>query len=157
MLALAGVMGPATGPATGAPAVRLIVALPDPLKAAILGLFAMTALLFLGFMFPRGLRRRKKEDEEFQLVYEHPKVSPWALLLVLVLFLVPVGLAGYYDSSGSRGCRRSQALCGSRHPLAPQSAPDHFLMRLRLPSPRTRSLPGPSRPWLSLLGWDLWL
>lgn len=96
MLALAGVMGSPTGPATGAPAVRLIVRIPDPLKAAILGLFALTALLFLGFMFPRGLRRRKKEDEEFELVYEHPKVSPWALLLVLVLFLVPVGLAVYY-------------------------------------------------------------
>jgi hypothetical protein len=96
VLALAGAMGPPKGPATGGPAVRLVVALPDPLKAAILGLFALAALLLLVLLWPRGLRRRKKEDEEFRLVYEQPKVSPWALLLVLVLFLLPVALAAYY-------------------------------------------------------------
>ncbi len=59
MLALVATFGPREGPEAGPPAARLVVALPDPLKVAIFGLFAGAALLLLALLFPRHLRRRK--------------------------------------------------------------------------------------------------
>ncbi len=96
MLALVSTFGPPEEPAAGPRAVRLVIALPDPLKVAILGLFAVAALLLLALLFPRHLRRRKKDDEAFELVYEPPKVSPWVLVVLAILILLPLALAGYF-------------------------------------------------------------
>ncbi len=96
MLALVATFGPREGPEAGPPAARLVVALPDPLKVAIFGLFAVAALLLLALLFPRHLRRRKKDDEAFELVYEPPKVSPWVLVVLAILILLPLALAGYF-------------------------------------------------------------
>lgn len=86
MLALVATLGPPKGPGVGPPPVRLIISLPDSLQMAIFGLFTLVALLVLALLFPRGLRRRRKEGEdEFDLVYEHPKPSPWILVLLLGL------------------------------------------------------------------------
>jgi hypothetical protein len=96
LLALVAVMGPHEGSATGPPAVRLMIGLPDWLKTTIVGLFALAALLLLVVLFPRGLRRRRKKgDDEFEMVSEGPKVSPWALLALLAMALIPLGVAGY--------------------------------------------------------------
>ena len=96
MLALVATLGPPEGPVVGSPAVRLVIALPDSLQLAIFGLFALVALLVLGLLLPRGLRRRRKKGEdEFELVHEEPKHSPWTLLFLLCLILIPLGLGGY--------------------------------------------------------------
>jgi hypothetical protein len=96
MLALVATLGPPKGPVVGPPAVRLVISLPDSLQMAIFGLFTLVALLVLALLFPRGLRRRRKMDEdEFELVHEAPKLSPWVLVLLLGLTLLPLGLAGY--------------------------------------------------------------
>lgn len=96
MLVLVATLGPPKGPEGGPPAVRLVIGLPDSLQMAIFGLFALVALLVLALIFPRGLRRRRKKDEdEFELVHEAPKLSPWVLVLLLGLTLLPLGLAGY--------------------------------------------------------------
>ncbi len=96
MLALVATFGPSEGPAPGSPSARLVIALPDPLKVAIFGLFAVAALLLLALLFPRRLRRQKKDDEAFEIVYEPPKVSQWALVVLAILILLPLSLAGYF-------------------------------------------------------------
>jgi hypothetical protein len=96
VLALVATFGPPEGPVTGPRAARLVVALPHPLKVAILGLFAVAALLLLALLFPRHLRRRKKDDEAFELVYEPPKVSPWVIVVLALVILLPLSLAGYF-------------------------------------------------------------
>jgi hypothetical protein len=63
---------------------------------AIFALFALVGLLILALLLPRGLRRRRKKGEdEFELVHEEPKHSPWTLLFLLCLILIPLGLGGY--------------------------------------------------------------
>jgi hypothetical protein len=96
VLALVATFGPPEGPVAGTGSARLVLALPDPLKVAIFGLFAVAALLLLALLFPRHLRRRKKDDETFELVYEPPKVSPWVLVVLAILILLPLSLAGYF-------------------------------------------------------------
>ena len=95
MLALVATLGPPKGLVVGSPAVRLVITLPDSLQMAILGLFTLVALLVLALLFPRGLRRRKKDEDEFELVHEEPKPSPWVLFILLGLTLLPLVLAGY--------------------------------------------------------------
>jgi hypothetical protein len=72
-----------------------VVSIPDWLHVAIFGLFTLVTLLVLTLLFPRGLRRRKEDEEEFELVYEGPKPSVWVLVLLLGLTLLPLGVAGY--------------------------------------------------------------
>jgi len=96
MLALVATLGPPKGPGVGSPAVRLVITLPDSLQMAIFALFTLVALLVLALLFPRGLRRRRKKGEdEFELVHEQPKHSPWVLVLLLGMTLLPLALAGY--------------------------------------------------------------
>jgi hypothetical protein len=96
MLALVASLGPPEGPVVGSPAVRLVISLPDWLQMAIFGLFSLVALLVLALLFPRGLRRRRKKDEdEFEFFHEQPKLSPWVSVVLLGLTLLPLGLAGY--------------------------------------------------------------
>ena len=81
----------------GAPGVRLALRLPDSLLATVSGLLSLAAVLLLLFIFQGGRRRRRKQgdEEEFQLYYEPPKVSPWAVALMLALALLPVALLVY--------------------------------------------------------------
>ena len=96
VLALVATLGPPKGSGGGPPAARLVIGLPDSLQTAIFALFTLVALLVLALLIPRGLRRRRKRDEEaFELVHEAPKLPPWLLVLLLALTLLPLGLAGY--------------------------------------------------------------
>jgi len=96
MLAFVATVGPPNGPVVGPPPMRLVITLPDWLQMAIFGLFTLVTLLVLALLFPRGLRRRGKKDEDaFEFVHEAPKLSPWVSVLLLGLTLLPLGLAGY--------------------------------------------------------------
>ncbi len=74
------------------PGAVLALHVPDSLLAAILALTSLAVLLFLALVVPLKLRRKRKDDEEFELYHEPPKVSPWVLLLLGALALVPVAI-----------------------------------------------------------------
>jgi hypothetical protein len=96
VLGLAALKGPRAAPVDGGTGARLLlVRLPEPLAAAVLGLFALSALLLLAVLLPRELRRRRKDDEEPELYYERPKVSPWVLVVVWGLVLIPFAVIAY--------------------------------------------------------------
>jgi hypothetical protein len=85
----------------GAPGVRLALRLPDALLATVFGLLSLAGALLLLVIFQGGRRRRKKGDEEeFQLYYEPPKVSPWAVAVMLALALLPLALLIYALRAG---------------------------------------------------------
>lgn len=66
---------------------RLVPNPPQTISIAVMVLFGLAALLILNLLRPRGVRRRRKKgDDEFELYYEPPKISPW-LAVVLVLFV----------------------------------------------------------------------
>jgi hypothetical protein len=81
----------------GASGVRLALRLPDALLATVFGLLFLAAVLLLLFIFQGSRRRRRKkgDEPEFQLYYEPPKVSPWAVAVMLALALLPVALLVY--------------------------------------------------------------
>jgi Domain of unknown function (DUF4129) len=81
----------------GAPGFRLALRVPDALLVTVFGLLSLAAVLLLLFIFQGGRRwrRRKGDEDEFQLYYESPKVSPWAVALMLALALLPVALLVY--------------------------------------------------------------
>jgi hypothetical protein len=91
-LMVAGLMHPWQALDRGGPAVTLAFRLPEPLLLVVLGSLALAALLLLALLIPRRVRRKRKDDEEFQLYHEPPKLSVWALLVLLGLALVPVGI-----------------------------------------------------------------
>ena len=78
----------------GAPGVRLALHVPDALLVTVFALLSLAAVLLVLFIFQGGRRwrRRKGDEDEFQLYYEPPKVSPWAVALMLALALLPVAL-----------------------------------------------------------------
>lgn len=78
-----------------APAARLIVRLPEPLAAMVMALLTLAALLLFLRLLPRDVRRRRKEDDEIELCYEPPKMSPWLVLALWMLLLAPVGVVAY--------------------------------------------------------------
>lgn len=88
--ALAALEGSRSG-AAGGPAARLVLGLPEWLTTLVLALLSVAILVFLALLLPRRVRWRRKGDEEFQLYYEPPRVSPWLLLLLGVPALTPVG------------------------------------------------------------------
>jgi hypothetical protein len=91
-LMVAGLMSPWQAVDRGGPAVILALRFPQPLLLAVLGSLSLAALLLLALLVPRQGRRKRKDDEEFQLYHEPPKLSVWALLVLLGLALVPVGI-----------------------------------------------------------------
>ena len=95
LVALIATSGPPEAPVTGASPVRVVIQLPDSLKATVFGLFVLTSLLLFVLLAPRIARRRRKADDEWELVIEHPKVSPWMVCGLLALGLLPVALGGY--------------------------------------------------------------
>jgi hypothetical protein len=95
ILVLVVAQGPPSGPTSGRPAVRLMVSIPAPLEVVILGLFALVALFVLWLLMPRHLRRRKKDPDTIEMVYENPKVSPWVAVALLTLSAAPLVLMGY--------------------------------------------------------------
>jgi len=92
LLALAGLRGPWSGVEAGGPAALVTVRLPGALRAAIVALSALAALLLLALMLPMNIRRKRKNDEEFQLYHEPPKLSPWMFVLLAGLVVAPLGL-----------------------------------------------------------------
>ena len=95
VLAIAATLSQHGVPATGPAPVRLVVELPDALKIAILGLFALTAMLVMALLAPPRRRRRKKDDDDFQVVIETPPMSPWIPVALAVVVLTPLSALGY--------------------------------------------------------------
>ncbi len=81
----------------GPPGVRLAFRLPDWLLATVFGLTSLAGILLLLYIVQGGRRRRRKkgEEDEFQLYYEPPNISPWAVVLMLALALLPLALLIY--------------------------------------------------------------
>ena len=94
LLAFAAGTNPTQAPLTGSGPARLILGLPTWLKMTILGACAIAALGSLTFLFPFRRPRRRKEDEECQMVHEAPKLSPWGLVVLVGIALTPIALAG---------------------------------------------------------------
>ncbi len=94
-MALVAAQATPSGPTSGRPAVRLMVNIPPPLEVAMFGLFTLTALLVLWLLVPRALRRRKKDPDTIEMVYENPKVSPWFTVALLVVSAAPLATLGY--------------------------------------------------------------
>src|SRR5262249_591909 len=80
VIGLAAVVRMAGPPAAGEP-IEGIIALPDPLVAAILGLFAMAGLVFLASAWRRGLFRRRPEDDAAGLPRESSRMPRWGRVL----------------------------------------------------------------------------
>jgi hypothetical protein len=95
VVAVAALVSPGQPPTGGGTAVRLIARLPDALVAIVVSLFALAVLLLFLLLLPRGVRRRRKEEDEFEPYYEPPKASPWVILALLALLLVPVAAVTY--------------------------------------------------------------
>jgi hypothetical protein len=99
LLALSATLNPPRT-ADGSPGVRPIVHIPDAVAVLAFVSFGLAALLMLVLMVPRGFRRRRKGDEEFELYYEPPHVSPWISILLLGLLLAILAAIGYAVWSG---------------------------------------------------------
>jgi hypothetical protein len=108
----------------GAPGVRLALRLPDALLATVFGLLLLAAVLLLLFIGQGGRRRRRRkgDEEEFQLYSEPPKVSPWAVALMLALALLPVAWLVYTLRVGWVPGLEWQGL-GGRPPAGVSGAP----------------------------------
>lgn len=78
------------------PGARLVPNPPEVVGLAVLALFGLASLLILGLLWPRGVRRRRKKgDDEFELYYERPPISPWvALVLVLLVVMLVAAIVG---------------------------------------------------------------
>jgi hypothetical protein len=95
VVGLAALLASRETPASSSPPLRVVVRLPDSVLAAVVACFALAVFLLLALWSPRGLRRRRKHDDEFELYYEPPRVSPWILVLLWLLALLPFAAAGY--------------------------------------------------------------
>jgi len=93
--AVMGLTGSAGRALEGGPAARLMAHMPDPLVALALGAGCLTALAVLWLLLPRGIRRRKKDEEEYELYQEPPKVPTWILIVVWAVLLLPFAGVGY--------------------------------------------------------------
>jgi len=94
VIGLAAVVRMAGPPAAGEP-IEGIIALPDPLVAAILGLFAMAGLVFLASAWRRGLFRRRPEDGPAGLSREPSRMPAWMRALAQLASLVNVLVLAY--------------------------------------------------------------
>jgi hypothetical protein len=99
LLAVAGLVRPAAEGGSGP--MRTVLRLPDPVIAFLFLSAALAVVVLLGLLVPGGRRRRRKGDEEFELVYEQPKVSPLALAAVWALLLLPLAVGAYLFWSGA--------------------------------------------------------
>jgi hypothetical protein len=125
-----GVAGLAGRAPDGGATVRLVAHVPDPLIALALASGALAALLVLSLLLPRGIRRRRKEDEEYEFYHEPQKISAWAMLLLWVLVLSPFVAAGYllwhgFTSFGEGGVPLSLHQQGVSTSPRPFSPPGH--------------------------------
>jgi hypothetical protein len=123
LLALAAGMNAAGAPLAGPGPARLSLGLPMWLKLTVLGSLAAAFFGFLFFIFPPRRPRRRKGEEEFQIVHEAPKLSPWVLVVLVAIALIPVTLAGAFlwwgwPDLGSDGISALR-LPGARPPVAP--------------------------------------
>lgn len=100
VVALAALMQSAALPMRPSDEAAGVIRLPEPLGTAIIALFALAALMVLSLLVPRGVRRRRKDDEEFEFVHEQPKPSPWLLVVLGLILAAPVALVGYVVWSG---------------------------------------------------------
>jgi hypothetical protein len=124
IVAIVAVMALSVSRSPAAAGARLVPHLPDAVALAVTALFALAALLILGLLWPQELRRRRRKgDEEFELSYEPPKVSPWVslvLVLLVVLLLVAVGAAfwvGWPPEHGTQAPLPATAPASGEGPL----------------------------------------
>lgn len=139
ILALVAAQSASSGPTGGRPAVRLMLSIPAPFDALIFGLFALAAFFVLWLLMPRHLRRRKKDDQGFEMVHESPKVSPWFTVGILALGAAPLVLLGYLLRRGWWPLEKGPLRASSVPGLSPPAA---------LPAQGT-FLPDASSPWFS--------
>jgi hypothetical protein len=105
--------------------------MPDPLVALALGAGGLTALAVLWLLLPRGIRRRKKDEEEYELYVEPMKVPAWFLIVVWAVLLLPFAGVGYliwqgWTPFGQDGAPLSAARVLSflhRRPFSPYGGP----------------------------------
>jgi hypothetical protein len=133
VLAVAG-LARAPGSLGGAPS-RTLLHVPEPLVVFIYLSAALAITVLLGLLLP-GRRRRRKADEDFELVYEPPKISPLAQAALWATLALPVAVAVYAVWLGSPWLERV---------LGPGATPG--LLRGRgvgpIPMPPSRGAPGP--------------
>ncbi len=93
-LCVIGLVGAAGRKPESGEAARLVAHIPDPLAALALASGILAALLILSLLVPRGVRRKRKEDEEYEFYHEPLRVPAWVVLVLWALVLLPfVGVA----------------------------------------------------------------
>jgi hypothetical protein len=98
ILAAAGLQRPAEE--GGAGPMRTLLRLPDPVIAFLSLSAALAVVVLLALLAPGRRRRRHKGDEEFELVYEQPRVSPLTLAVVWAMLLLPLAAGAYLFWTG---------------------------------------------------------
>jgi multisubunit Na+/H+ antiporter MnhC subunit len=95
VLTLAALLAPPGAPDVASPA-RVALDLPKPLVAAVVLTLVIVEIVVLAFALLSGRRgRKRKEENEFELSYERPPVSPWIAALLLVPTFLLVGVIVY--------------------------------------------------------------
>lgn len=95
VLGLAALLAPSGSPDAASPA-RVALGLPTPLVASVVLTLVLVELVVLGFALLSGRRgRKRKGDDEVELPYERPPVSPWIAVLLLVPAALLVGAIVY--------------------------------------------------------------
>src|SRR5262245_17994807 len=84
-----------SGPALPDEEIDGIIALPEPLAAIILGLFALAGIVFVVNVLRRGLFKRREDEDGGSLSSEAPRVSPWMRTLTQLLSLLNVLVVAY--------------------------------------------------------------
>lgn len=94
LLALGATVGPLL-PTAGEPGASLSVRLPDAVKAVVLTLLALSAILFL-----RLQRRRRPTEDEMLPLRTDQRRSPWAAVVSLLPLVLLLAVACYFAWNG---------------------------------------------------------
>ena len=116
----------------GAPGVRLMPRLSDPLMYALWGLFIAGSIAVLVVLFPAELRFRRKKPEDFELSHEPPKVTFGVYVLLVLTLALPIGLVVWL-------------YCGGWQPLDAEQGQQQATPPVRIaPLPRAAPLEAPA-------------
>jgi hypothetical protein len=137
-LAVVAALGSSEPSIPGPAPARLAVHFGDAAAVAVLVLAGLTAVLFFALLRPRDVRRRnKKDDQEFGLYHEPPRLSARAMLLLLLLTLAPVTAVGWLvwstTSSPPAGGGHAIVAPGTSVPAPPRVPPVALPPRPPLP------------------------
>lgn len=84
----------AVGPpeTAGGPSTRFIIHLPPRIVACLVVALTGASLIVLAPLLTGWRRRRKKDDEPYEFYYEPPKLTPGALIILVLVALAPLCL-----------------------------------------------------------------